>query len=121
MSNSSALARIEELKAQIANLENQAVQELRVKRDAVAQELASLDAQIAKLTGKAPDSRKAKPTGKSPSLQELKEMLAAAPNKTLNIRKEGLELRNIKVLATANPTLLGLGGNGPWPTVTLLK
>jgi hypothetical protein len=30
-------------------------------------------------------------------------------------------LRNIKILAEANPHLLKLGGKGPWPTVTLLR
>jgi len=54
-------------------------------------------------------------------LSELKELLAAAPNKTLNIRKEKLELRNIKSLASVNPGLLKLGGKGAWPTVTLLR
>jgi hypothetical protein len=38
-------------------------------------------------------------TGRSIPLTELKEMLAAAPDKTLNIRKEGLQLANIKTLA----------------------
>lgn len=48
-------------------------------------------------------------------------MLAAAPDKTIKIRQEGLDLKNIKTLAAANPHLLQMGGNGPWPTVTLLK
>jgi len=59
--------------------------------------------------------------GKSIPLSELKVLIEAAPEKTVNIRKEGLQLRNIKVLATANPSLLKLGGSGPWPTVTILK
>jgi hypothetical protein len=59
--------------------------------------------------------------GKSIPLSELKVLLEAAPEKTLNIRREGLQLRNIKVLAGANPHLLALGGSGPWPTVTMLK
>ena len=58
---------------------------------------------------------------KSVPLQELKELLANAPEKTLSIRKEGLDLANIKTLVKANPTLLKLGGKGPWPTLTLLK
>jgi hypothetical protein len=59
--------------------------------------------------------------GTSIPLSELKPLLEAAPEKTLNIRKAGLQLRNIKVLATANPHLLRLGGKNPWPTVTMLK
>lgn len=121
--NQSASARIEELKALLAKAQNDAVQELRDRRNALAKDLAEVDAQIAELTGEAVEkpARKVKSVGKSLPLQELKELLAAAPDKTLSIRKEGLELRNIKVLAEANPTLLKLGGKGPWPTVTLLK
>ena len=58
---------------------------------------------------------------KSPSLQELKAIIAEDPEKTLNIRKGGYDLRNIKVLAQANPGLLQLGGKGAWPTVKLMK
>jgi hypothetical protein len=75
---------------------------------------------IAKIEAKAPKPEKAGP-GKSIPLSELKELLAVAPEKTLNIRKAGLQLRNIKVLAGANPHLLKLGGKNPWPTVTMLK
>lgn len=60
-------------------------------------------------------------TGKRPDLQELKALLAAAPNKTISLRKEGYEVRNVKILAMANPHLLRMGGKGPWPEVTLLK
>ena len=35
--------------------------------------------------------------------------------------KGGYDLRNIKVLAQANPGLLQLGGKGAWPTVKLMK
>lgn len=123
--SSSSLARIADLKAQIAKLESEAVQELRLKRESLAEQLAEVDAQLAELTGTPaePTARRKAPvsTGRSIPLQELKEMLANAPEKTLNVRKEGLDLRNIKVLAEANPQLLKLGGKGPWPTVTLLK
>ena len=126
MSNSTSLERIQQLKAEIATLEQAAVQELRDRRNALAQELAAVDAEIEKLTGKPAQEKRTRasqpkaPTKNLP-LQELKELLAEAPNKTLNIRKEGLELRNIKVLTSANPHLLKLGGKGAWPTVTLLK
>jgi hypothetical protein len=126
MSSNSSLERLQQLKAEIASLEQAAVQELMDRRNALTHELASIDAEIAKLTGKPVQEKKARATrnsgpGKNIPLQELKELLAAAPGKTLNVRKEGLELRNIKVLATANPGLLRLGGKGAWPTVTLLK
>lgn len=126
MPTSSSLDRIQQLKAEIATLEQAAVQELMDRRNALAQELASVDAEIAKLTGKPVQEKRGRasqpkaPTKNIP-LQELKELLAEAPNKTLNIRKEGLELRNIKILSNANPHLLKLGGKGAWPTVTLLK
>ena len=96
------------------------------RRNALSHQLATVDAEIAKLTGKTVQTKTTRSTapkaaGKSPSLQELKEMLATAPEKTLGIRKEGLDVKNIKTLAKANPTLLKLGGKGAWPTVTLLK
>ena len=116
--------RIDELKAQIATLEQGAIQELMDKRNALSHDLATVDAEIARLTGKPVEGKKArvsKPAGKSPSLQELKEIIAAAPEKTLNIRKGGYDLQNIKTLAKVNPALLQLGGKGAWPTVKLLK
>jgi hypothetical protein len=119
------LKRIEELKAQIAKLEADALQELKEKREALLAELQSVDAQIAAFTGAPVELKTRKRSEREPArsipLQELKELLANAPDKTLSIRKENLDLRNIKVLAQANPHLLKLGGNGPWPTVTLLK
>jgi len=131
MSNTvSSLDRITELKAQIAALEQGAIAELYEKRNALSHELAAVDAEIARLTGKSVEAKKSratttkgtvKPAGKSPSLQELKELLAAAPQKTIGVRKEGYDLQNIKTLAKANPQLLQLGGKAPWPTVTLLK
>ena len=125
MSTTSSLDRITDLKAQIATLEKNALQELMDKRNSLSRELATVDAEIARVTGKPAEGKKARATAskvlKSPSLQELKAILAAASEKTLGIRKEGYDLQNIKVLANANPGLLKLGGKAPWPTVTLLK
>ena len=121
----SSLTRIEDLKAQIATLEKNALQELMDKRNTLSHELSTVDAEIAKLTGKPFEGKKTRATSskalKSPSLQELKDILAAASGKTIGIRAEGYDLRNIKVLAAANPQLLSVGGKGAWPTVTLLK
>ena len=122
----SSLDRINQLKAEIAKLEQAALQELMDKRNALSRELAAVDIEIARLTGKPIKGKKTRSTSPASTarnipLQELKDLLAAAPNKTLNSRKENLELRNIKVLASANPQLLKLGGKGAWPTVTLLK
>ena len=121
-----SLERIQQLKNEIASLEQAAIQELMERRNHLSRELAAVDAELATLTGKPVEGKKTRASapsgpGKNLPLQELKELLAEAPNKTLNIRKEGLELRNIKVLAGANPQLLKLGGKGAWPTVTLLK
>ena len=127
MSNTtSSIERIADLKAQIAALEKNAINELTEKRNALARELAAVDAEIARLTGRPVDGAKSrasapKAAGKAPSLQDLKAIIAAEPEKTLNIRKGGYDLRNIKVLAQANPGLLQLGGKGAWPTVKLLK
>ena len=123
---SSSLDRITELKSQIATLEKNALKELMEKRNSLSHDLAAVDAEIARLTGKPVEGKKSrssapKPAGKNPSLQELKEILAAAPGKTIGIRADGYDLQNIKTLANANPQLLKLGGKGAWPTVTLLK
>ena len=122
----SSLQRIADLKAQIATLEQGAIKELHDRRNALVTELAEVDTELARLTGKRVEGKKArsvstKPALKSPSLQELKAIIAAEPEKTLNIRKSGYDLNNIKTLANANPQLLQLGGKGPWPTVKLLK
>jgi hypothetical protein len=57
---------------------------------------------------------------KKPDLQELKVILDGLPNKTLNIRQEGYESRNIKILAEANPHLFAYE-KGTWPRVKYLK
>jgi hypothetical protein len=119
-----SLDRIAALSAEIETLKQAAVSELMEKRNSLTQQLAAVDAELGSLTGKSAESkprRRSGPSGRSVPLQELKEMLTQAPEKTLNIRKSGLEARNIKVLAGANPGLLKMGGKGAWPTVTLLK
>jgi len=122
---STTLDRIADLKAQIEVIEKNALQEIMDKRKVLTLEIAALDAEIGRLTGKPAEWKRARATStkalKSPSLQSLKEILAAAPGKTISIRSEGYDLKNIKVLAKANPHLLQLGGKGAWPTVTLLK
>jgi chromosome segregation ATPase len=126
MPTTTSLDRIQQLKAEIASLEQAALSELIERRNGLTHELASVDAEIARLTGKPVEAKKvrsssSKAPGRSIPLQELKALLANAPDKTLSIRREGLELANIKTLAKANPSLLKLGGKGAWPTVTLLK
>jgi len=103
--NSASLSRIEELRAQIAQLEKEGIQELRAKRATLADEIASIDAQLIELTGGVPakGSGRAKAApGRSIPLSDLKVLLAAAPEKTVNIRKEGLDLANIKTLRTCS-------------------
>lgn len=122
-----SLKKIQELQAQIANLREDAIQELRNRREALLSELDSIEAEISELTGKPAASangrvrKRASVSGRSIPLQELKELLAKSPGKTVSIRQEGLDTKNIKTLAAANPHLLQMGGKGPWPTVTLLK
>lgn len=123
MPTTTSLDRLQQLKVQLASLEKTAIQELMDRRNNVSRELAAVDAEIAKLTGKPIEGKKPRTPaspGRNIPLQQLKEELAAAPDKTLNIRKANLELRNIKNLARVNPGLLKLGGSGPWPTITLL-
>ena len=121
----SSLERLQQLQAEIAKLQQAAVQELMDRRNVLSRELAAVDADIAQLTGKpvaeGKKTRAAAAPARNIPLQQLKEELTAAPNRTLDIRKANLELRNIKNLVRVNPTLLKLGGKGAWPTVTLLK
>lgn len=129
--NTNALDQIANLQQQIAQLRDAAVLELRVRREALEAEIRSIDIELESITGKPAGVKRTRRTGgsagglgvsgKTPDLQELKEILGALPDKTLNIRKNGFDTRNIKVLASANPHLLGMGGKGAWPTVTLLK
>src|SRR4051812_32860517 len=124
----SSLDRIAALSAEIESLKRTAISELMERRNSLSQQLAQVDQEIGELAGRAPEPKK---RGRRPGvvstpprslpLQELKELLAQAPEKTLNIRKDNLDLANIKTLANANPHLLRLGGKGAWPTVTLLK
>ena len=122
--NTISLERISQLKAEISQLEQGAISELMEKRNSLSQQLAEVDGEIARLTGKRVEARKTRNSPfqpKSISLQELKELLEKAPEKTIGIRKEGLELKNIKTLANANPQLLKITAKGPWPLVTLLQ
>ena len=50
--NTSSLDRLQQLKAEIASLEQAAVQELMDRRNALTNELAAVDAELARLTGK---------------------------------------------------------------------
>lgn len=113
-----SLDRLQQLQCEIAKLQQSAIQELMERRSAISRELAAVDAEIAKLTGKPLEGRKTG-AGRIVSLPELKEMLAAAPERTLSIRKENLEVSNIKTLAKLHPIMLRLGGKGAWPTITL--
>ena len=124
--NTTSLDRITQLKAEIAKLEQGAIQELVERRNALSRDLATVDAEIARLTGKPAEKKSRQHTdikgaGKKPDLQELKSILASAEGKTLNIRGEGYDAKNIRTLAMANPSLLQMGGKGAWPTVTLTK
>jgi len=86
---------------------------------AIIDEIAHIEA-AGSTSAPSPKAKKAAP-GKSIPLSELKVLLEAAPGKTLDVRRAGLQLANLKTLANANPHLLKLGGKGAWPTVTMLK
>lgn len=57
---------------------------------------------------------------KKPDLQELKAILDGLPGKTLGIRQEGYETRNIRILAEANPHIFAYE-KGTWPKVKYLR
>ena len=112
-----ALARAEALKPK-------AIQFLHDRKAAIQKEIAEVDREIAEMTGEQthpPKPRALKPQGKQISFRLLADLLKDRPDKTLNIRKEGYDTAWMKQLVKDNPDQLTLGGNGPWPTVTLLN
>jgi len=115
------LEEIQKLQAQIASLKDSAITELRARKSAIEAELKSIEGEIENLTGKAPGRRGRRsadtPAKRSLTFQELKDILLSRPNRALSIRKEGLDVTNIRTLANINPRDLVLGGKGPWPTV----
>ncbi len=123
----STLDRIAAIKAQIESLEKSAINELRGNRDALISEIAQVDADIALLTGEKIEkktrrtARLRESEGKQISFELLKTMLRRVPSKTINIRKEGFDTKQVRSLAAAYPQSLTIEGNGPWPTVTLLS
>ncbi len=126
--NSKSAEQIAQLKLEIAKLEQSAIQELLDQRAALKKDLAAVEKEISLAQDQLNPSKrrkigkKADPTafGKSVPLEELKQKLSFAPDKTVNIRKEGFNALSIRNLAKANPQLLRIGGKGPWPTVTLI-
>jgi hypothetical protein len=79
------LKRIEELKAQIAKLEADALRELKEKREALLAELQTVDAQIAEFTGARLSLKRgsvpiAAPPGRS-RFRNSKDLLANAPTR----------------------------------------
>lgn len=123
--NQSAQERIQTLKAEIQSLESAALQELNDRRTALTNELASVESQIAALTGEPANksrssARASKPAGKQISFELLKTMLKDFPGKTMNLRKEGYDSKQVKSLAMAYPESLKFSSKGPWPTITLI-
>lgn len=119
------LDRISALRAEIAQLERAAVHELHARRDSIKKQLDELDAEIERITGKAPRASKGR-SGRGGntrvvSLQELKDLLEKAADHTINVRKLKLDFSVIKGFVHAHPQTFKLGGKGPWPTVSLHK
>jgi hypothetical protein len=111
-----ALAKAEELKSK-------ALQYLRDRKAAIEKEVAELDKEIGDMTGETPQKavnpKAPKFEGKQISFRLLADLLKDRPDRTLSIRKEGYDTKWMKQLVQDNPGQLILGGNGPWPTVTL--
>ncbi len=120
---SSSLEEISKLQAQIESLKETAIHELKERKAALEAELSALDDEIEKITGKPGKGRRFAdtPGKRSLTFQELKDLLVVAPDRTLSVRKAGLDATNIRTLANLNPRELRLGGKGPWPTVTLVR
>lgn len=121
MPTKSATDKIKELKEQLVVAELEATQELRDREAKLLEQLEEVRAQIAEITGEEPRAQKApKKKGKLVSSDRLKELLNAAPEKTLSLRKEGLDLDCVKKLAAEFPKEFQIAGKGPWPTVSLI-
>jgi hypothetical protein len=120
-----SLDALDELIAEVANLQKAVVQELLERRARLCRELADVDAELAELDGSPAPAKKKAPSksrasgARKLSLPELAAELETAPGHTLNIRKANLDVKHTKALAKANPKLLQLGGKGAWPTVML--
>src|ERR1043165_6404282 len=81
----SSFERLQQLKAELASLEQAAIQELMERRNNLSREMATVDAELAKLTGKPIEGKKARSAtstspGRNIPLQELKELFSNAPN-----------------------------------------
>ena|SRR5947209_3232154 len=125
-SNANPLEEISKLQAQIEELKQSAIEELRARKLAIDQEIHAIDREVERLTGKPAGGARGRrlydtPARRSLTFQELKDLLVEAPERTLSVRKAGLDSTNIRTLANLNPRELRLGGKGPWPTVTLIK
>lgn len=90
------LETIRQLQAKIGQLKEAAIIELKARRAATSAEIAAIDADMEKLTGK--PSRRT-PAIRSVTFQELKDLLLAEPKRALNVRRAGLDGTNVKTLA----------------------
>ncbi|HEY2342657.1 MAG TPA: hypothetical protein VGH90_06495 [Chthoniobacteraceae bacterium] len=119
------LEEISKLQAQIAQLKDVALQELKMRKTTLETEISSIDREVEKISGRPAGRRGVKlfdtPARRSVTFHELRDLLLAEPDRTLSVRKAGLDSTNIRTLANLNPRELRLGGKGPWPTVTLVK
>ena len=116
---------LDELIAEVANLQSSIVEELLARRAWLCRELASVDSELADLEEtsapeKKPRTKTATGDARKLPLTELIAELEAAPEHTLNIRKAHLDVKHTKALVKKNPQRLQLGGKTGWPTVTLV-
>lgn len=120
---SDPVTQYQEAAAKAEELKQKAVEYLRERRSVIEREIASLDKEIAVMTGeKAPKADRVKGpqyVGKQISFRLLSDILRERPDRTLNLRKEGYDTKWMKKLVEENPGKLEFGGGGPWPTVTL--
>jgi hypothetical protein len=99
------LRQIDKLKAEIAKLEEEALKELKAKREELVAEIAFVDEQIAALVGTVvigPRRRAEKKPAKSTSKQEFRKPATNAPENDQGIGQRDLDFRNDKALADVN-------------------
>jgi len=99
------LESIRVLQAQIDQLKESAIAELKARKEAILAEIGTIDADMEKLTGRPVRNT---PAIRSVTFQELKDLLQAEPTRALNVRRAGLDGTNVKTLANLHPRELDI-------------
>lgn len=119
-----AIAKAKAAQEEVEARKSEALTAFRKRREELLDQVSKLDSEIAALSGETVSNgrtpRKQPTAKKQISLRLLVDKLKDLPEQTMSIRKEGYDTTQIRQLALDNPGVISLGGNGPWPTVSLI-